>query len=149
VHLMELNTSTAQYVTGYVCKKMADERGGKRLDGLPPEFVRMSLRPGIGAGAIDDLANRLVERAGCQGLAAMRDVPAVAKCAGRSYALGRYLRVRLREGVGWQAAETKAAKQLRHLEAELVDGPARERQRDSDYERARWMASESRVRAKL
>lgn len=77
----------------------------------------MSLRPGIGAGAMAELGHQLTQPGGAQALAAMLDVPAVVKCEGRHFSIGRYLRQRLRQEVGWEPGEPKRAKIARVAEA--------------------------------
>lgn len=96
IKLGALNTSSAQYVAGYVTKKMGHTRDA-RLNGRWPEFARMSIRPGLGVGALPEIADQilalnLVERIG--------DVPSAMRHGKRLMPLGRYLRRKLREQVG-------------------------------------------------
>lgn len=93
IDIGDLNESSAQYVAGYVMKKMTDKED-IRLEGRHPEFPRMSNRPGIGADAMHDVASvvlefDLVEKQG--------DVPSALRHGKRIMPLGRYLRRKLRE----------------------------------------------------
>lgn len=116
VDLGELNTKSAQYVAGYVTKKMT-RTDDTRLKGRWPEFARMSLRPGLGALFVPEIASEvlklnLVEREG--------DVPSALRHGKRLMPLGRYLRRLLRAQVG-MAPEApaitlvKASEALQHL----------------------------------
>lgn len=91
-----LEMSSAQYVAGYVVKKMTAEKD-ERLQGRHPEFCRMSMKPGLGAGAMDEVASVLMQfdLVDTQG-----DVPSALRHGGRLMPLGRYLRRKLREKVG-------------------------------------------------
>lgn len=95
VKVAPLTMASAQYVAGYVTKKMTDNRD-VRLDGRFPEFARMSLRPGIGAGALDNVASELMR----YGLDRRGDVPGQLRFGATLLPLGRYLRGRLRILVG-------------------------------------------------
>lgn len=91
-----LETKSAQYVAGYVTKKMT-RFDDPRLNGRHPEFCRMSLKPGIGADAMWDVASvlmqfNLVDTEG--------DVPSSLRHGRRLLPLGRYLRRKLRVMVG-------------------------------------------------
>lgn len=68
-----------------------------RLQGRYPEFCRMSLRPGIGADAMHDVASVLLQfnLVDLQG-----DVPSSLRHGSRLLPLGRYLRRKLRTMVG-------------------------------------------------
>lgn len=68
-----------------------------RLAGRHPEFARMSLRPGIGADALHDVASALLE---FNLEDRMADVPSALRHGGRLLPLGRYLRMKLRHLVG-------------------------------------------------
>lgn len=97
-----LEAKSAQYIARYVLKKMT-RRDDLRLSGRHPEFVRMSLRPGIGAPAVEavsrSLQSVLVHRK-------LNDVPLTIRVGPTQYLLGRYIRTLLRKklfGDGAQA----------------------------------------------
>lgn len=118
-----LETSSAQYICGYVTKKMT-AKDDSRLSGRYPEFSRMSRMPGIGVGAMHEVASQfmkfnLEEREA--------DVPSALRHGNRLMPLGRHLRRKLRAMVGKdekapQATLDKMAEEMRPLlEATKVD----------------------------
>lgn len=92
-----ISISSAAYIAGYVVKKWTNAEE-PALNGRHPEFARMSLRPGIGADAMTDVA-----------LAMMRsrfdgpDIPTVLRHGPKMFPLGRYLRRKLRDELGREA----------------------------------------------
>lgn len=99
VHVGEINNTTAAYVAGYVTKKMTNKLD-PRLEGRSPEFARMSLRPGIGAHAMEDMAKYFETNQGALVLARLGDVPGVLRTGGKLLPLGRYLKGKLRDALG-------------------------------------------------
>lgn len=95
IFLGTLEQNSANYIAGYVTKKLTDGRDA-RLNGRHPEFTRQSNRPGIGADAMDEVASVLMEL----GLDAAPDVPAALTHGRSTWPLGRYLRRRLRTRIG-------------------------------------------------
>jgi len=94
-----LERASASYICGYVTKKLTDTNDF-RLGGRHPEFARMSRHGGgLGAGAIPDIADRLL-RLPPAFLAAMPDVPRALRHGGKPYPLGRYLTRLLRKQIG-------------------------------------------------
>lgn len=100
VHIGTAERGSLKYITGYCTKGMtggplAVEKLGPRI----PEFVRMSLRPGIGAGIVDTipLHHNGVALADILG---GQDVPGVLRLDGRPEFMGTYLRNRLRVRLG-------------------------------------------------
>lgn len=92
----EFNHLTAQYVAGYVVKKLTDRRD--RNEWIVPEFARMSNRPGIGAGAMETVARSLLRTySGWES----GDIPYQLSIGKRKIPLGRYLRARLRRECGF------------------------------------------------
>lgn len=92
VDLGTVETDSAQYLAGYVTKKMTSA-GDTRLHGRHPEFARMSLRPGIGFDAMHDVAD-VVMKLGL--VESQGDVPSALRHGCRLMPLGRYLRRKLR-----------------------------------------------------
>lgn len=107
----DATVDSMQYVAGYVQKKMTAKED-KRLYGREPEFARMSLRPGIGAYAVADIAKVLGTDAGLQQLVDSGDVPASLSMGKRSIPLARYLRKKLRVAIGLDEKAPEGAQRL-------------------------------------
>lgn len=105
-----LTFDSAQYIAGYVTKKLngRDERSRSILGDRYPEFSRPSLKPGLGAIAMKDLANVLASDAGCNDMLVTGDVPLALKHGPKQYPLGRYLRNKLRDELGYDKEKIKA-----------------------------------------
>lgn len=141
VQVGELTPESSAYIAGYVTKKMT-QKEDERLNGRHPEFARMSLRPGIGAGAGEVLAVALTTREGSGVLARDQgEVPGSFRWQGRLWPLGRYIRQKTRLALGMDAGEVPAVleRRARTLQAELsVPGAraAREHRRRAGERRA-------------
>lgn len=91
----ELNKTTARYITDYVTKgyDRSNKWSEEWLRGRAPEFSTMSRRPGIGFLTMDKMIQKM-KRGG------------VEKCdyvviGGKRHYLGRYLRNKVDEGLGY------------------------------------------------
>lgn len=125
----ELTKDSAAYVGGYVTKKMT-KADDSRLGGRYPEFARMSLRPGLGAWAMDDLSKVLMSSdAGVDHLVKSGDVPTALRHSGKLLPLGRYLRRKLREALGFGSLDTteeamrKLSQEMRRVFEEALASP--------------------------
>lgn len=96
----ELTPDSAQYVAGYVTKKMTS-KDDPRLKGRHPEFMRCSNRPGIAALAVEDIADVLTSSAGATYISFNDDVPSSLSHGTKKLPLGRYLKKKLREKLGF------------------------------------------------
>ena len=94
VYLGSLEQQSASYVAGYVTKKLT-AKDDPRLEGRHPEFARMSNRPGIGAGVMDEVASTILTQE-----LEIEDVPTTLRHGSKQYPLGRYLRQNLRKKLG-------------------------------------------------
>lgn len=97
----ELNEASSSYIAGYVTKKWTKEDSwtSEKLKGRRPEFVRMSLKPGIGADAVRMLFSFGVLGQKAKFVNECIDVPAVLRKNSSLLPLGRYLRSRAREAL--------------------------------------------------
>jgi hypothetical protein len=122
VHVGECNKDTAGYIAGYTVKKLT-KAGDAALGGRHPEFSRMSNRPGIGRDAVLVLADALSSGFGLDEVEASGDVPMAVKVGGKLKPLGRYLRGKLREEIGFtdEYKEEIVAKFFAEKSAEMQD----------------------------
>lgn len=115
VYLGELNSHSAQYIAGYVTKKMT-MNDDPRLYGRHPEFSRMSNREGIGKPFLPIIANELdrwdiVNRMG--------DVPSSLRHGSKHWPLGRYLTKNLRKIT--TGSEYAPQQTIEKIQAEVSD----------------------------
>lgn len=127
IHVGELTANSAQYISGYVTKKMT-KADDPRLNGRYPEYARMSLRPGIACAAMDTVADSLATDGGCTLLTNQGDVPHSLKHGRKSMPLGRYLTKKLREKIGGanamsQEAKTKFSIEMSQLFTDAIKDP--------------------------
>lgn len=119
VSVAEFNELTAQYVAGYVVKKLT-HAGDSRLGNRVPEFTRMSRRPGIGAGAMEIIAKSLIESGHGRALIEdTGDVPSELRVGRRRIPLSRYLLHKLRQAVGLTPEQVKEAKERKTYESSV------------------------------
>lgn len=97
VYLGSMEVASAKYLCGYVTKKMTN-KDNPSLQGRHPEFARMSRFPGIGAGAMDDVASAVM----------YHKVMDNEDVTGDPQPFGRYLTQRLRERRGLDKAAPKS-----------------------------------------
>lgn len=91
-----LTLESCQYVAGYVTKKMTFA-ADPRLRGRAAEFARMSLRGGIGVGAVPTIASAIANAPGAFAQSFDGGVPTTLRHGRRELPVGRYLRSRLRD----------------------------------------------------
>lgn len=96
-----LTPDSAQYIAGYVTKKLT-KHGDPRLGGRHPEFARMSLKPGIGGLSIPHIADVLTSEFGVDTIVRSGDVPMALKSGNKNLPLGKYLRRKLRAHLGFK-----------------------------------------------
>lgn len=112
VHVGTLTPESANYIVGYICKGMTRD-SDPRLSGRHPEFCRMSLKPGIGAGAADAVAAAVLNRETGEYVGLVDgDVPSVFKWQGRNFPFGRYLRRKVRVKARLPEAAPKATGEI-------------------------------------
>nr|QJB20014.1 MAG: replication initiator protein [Microvirus sp.] len=129
----ELNSKSAGYICKYLTKNAYQEKDGVAIsarkfclkDGRYPEFVRMSLKPGIGRNAIKVVASTF-DPFHLKYLEENQDVPFTLRLGKRQYPLGRYLRSALRQELGYgkkasDEATQKFAIKMREMFQEAYD----------------------------
>lgn len=99
IMLGTLTPQSAGYICGYVTKKMT-AKDDPRLNGRHPEFCRMSRRPGIAAGAIEELSELVFSQYGRDEILKTGQLPSVLRHGSSLMPLGRYLRKKLAEAIG-------------------------------------------------
>lgn len=116
-YLGTLTQHSAQYVCGYVTKKLTNENNQRTqeiLNGRYPEFCRSSRRPGIGYDAAVQYGLRLKPY-----VTTDEDIPPYLIHEGRKWPLGRYLYAKVREAAGLPPLEEGEA--IRRYKEGLLD----------------------------
>lgn len=113
VQLARLEPASSAYIAGYVTKKLTAAPLPRHLT---PEFHRMSLKPGLGFGVVDDIADQLLRH-----YPDIEDVPTALQHGKKKLPLGRYLRQNIRKRIGRsekcpQTVLDKIKEQLRPLQ---------------------------------
>lgn len=115
-----LERKTAQYICGYVVKKMT-RKDDVRLDGRFPEFMRPS-RPGIGSGAIEHVYKSMFNpTTGEVYLSDNGDVPAQLRTMGKNMPLGRFMLSKLRDRCGVDEVRNVYAQELQIMFKAALD----------------------------
>lgn len=131
-----LTKDSSQYIAGYVTKKLTFE-DDPRLLGRNPEFAQMSLRPGIGATAIDEIADVLTTEVGCDWFVKNGDVPEALQMGSMKMPLGRYLRSKLRQKMNMDMDEVKKSSTLKWVQ-EVREMLAQARETPSNKAKGVW-----------
>lgn len=114
----DFNRKTAEYVAGYVTKKLTD-KDDPRLQGREPEFSTMSMRPGIGSVSIPVIEKVVRAHGGIEGLG-LKDVPTALRHEKKLLPLGRFLRGKLRQALSVTPDGTAPPEALRaYVQEEL------------------------------
>lgn len=96
VYSGQLENASAAYIAGYITKKLTN-KDDPLLCGRHPEFARMSLKPGIGAGFMPEVASALLSH---NLDSTLSDVPTSLQHGTSVKPLGRYLTRHLRTLIG-------------------------------------------------
>lgn len=115
VHVGDFNERTASYTAGYTVKKLTSA-GDPRLKGKTPEFMRCSRNPGLGAEAMEVIADQLLKGGH---LKDGQDVPSSLKLGKKNIPLGRYLLSKLRPLAGLTEKEIANIKQEKIMEKSI------------------------------
>lgn len=150
----DITPASALYIAGYVTKKMNKE--DPALNGRYPEFARMSLRPGIGAGAMSAVAASLRCEAGRKEIARTGDVPFVLRHGSRRHPLGRYLRECLRKELSLVGYDTGVdhfgSEKVQAVRAAFEAGPAalsefREKEKEKDDQKVKNLIARTKLKS--
>lgn len=100
----EFTGATANYCTEYVTKSLSKTPEAWKAENKYPEFARMSLKPGLGIGAIASIAEMLKRNNYVWEAAhTEHDIPHKVRIGGREILLDRYMRNALLEHFGFTA----------------------------------------------
>lgn len=141
VHVGSVTRQSCAYITGYTVKGMT-KGCDVRLAGRVAEFARMSLRPGIGASAMESVISACYTKGGSGFVASSGDVPEQVRADGKLWPLGRYLKQRIRTALDMGEGETEVHRDarlsvMREKLSEVGAREAHEAKREQTGHRAR------------
>lgn len=138
IHLGNLEHKSAQYIAGYMLKKL----GHQATEGKHKEFSRMSLRPGIGQKGTVDMSKELLKRHFL--LSSMEDVPNEVRVDGKKMPIGRYLKKNLRVAIGRQPLAPQEL--LQRMKQEKAEMPQEEKDRIEGQREAQYQSAIAKVK---
>jgi hypothetical protein len=100
-----LTQDSAQYVAGYVTKKMTSSDDPRLIRNgikLLPEYARMSLKPALGSQVVMPITKQLNSKLGNKILDNFNDVPKVLQHGNKTMPLGRTIVEKLRDQQKWE-----------------------------------------------
>lgn len=109
---------SASYAAGYVIKKMT-AKDDPRLEGRYPEFIRVSLKPGLGAQGLKPMVDWYRTSEGAKYIAEHRDVIKSVRIGAKLFPLGVYLVNKLRDALDIPRVDPLRMFELNVAEAEL------------------------------
>lgn len=107
VHVGTAEAKSMAYVCSYVLKNMRC-KNDKRLEGRYPEFSIMSKRPGLGFGVVSRVRRAYETEEGKEAIKEVGWFSEGVRIGGKKYALGRYLKSKIEEGLGLDKEQKKA-----------------------------------------
>lgn len=119
IYLGKLEQASAQYVCGYVTKKLTadNEKTQLVLQGRHPEFARMSRMPGLGHDAAVEHGKKIARFVETDD-----DIPPFMTHDGKKWPLGRYLYGKIREAAGLPPLqEGEALKKYKEALSEMFE----------------------------
>jgi len=108
--LGELTQDSAQYIAGYVTKKLTSDKTSFQqmvLEGRHPEFARQSRNPGIARDIVPLIATQLTKH----NISHHTELPKVLKHGNKAMPLGRYLTDKLYDELGISFADGQKLKE--------------------------------------
>lgn len=140
VQLGELNDKSANYIAKYITKGWT-KNGSEMLRGRYPEYNRMSLRKGLGHGAMVRLGSVLKKEVPTRFVGPLEDVPMSLRQSMSNLPLGRYLRSVLRKELN-VAVDGKTPQQFQRAYflqmQKLRQEAARISRSSSEYQKIPW-----------
>lgn len=107
IHVGDVTQHSAQYVCGYVVKKIT-ARFDPNLVGREPEYSRMSTKPGIAASVIPKILDVYTRYPQCLPIKESQDVPMQLVIEKKKWPLGRYLINKLRDSLGYTDSDRES-----------------------------------------
>lgn len=114
VYMGTAQLQSMNYVCSYLIKGMT-KKDDVRLDGREPEFAVMSLRPGLGAYAVERLAEAYKTREGQKAVSDIGWIGETVHIGKSRYTLDRYMQGKLAQRIGLDKVDEKAHKRKKVL----------------------------------
>lgn len=152
IHVSSLTEASLSYCCKHLTKGLKNDVR-EAFDKLP-EFCRMSLRPAIGALAVDNFSDFLLTSEGCYNVHLLGgDAPTGFRMENKIYPFGRYLRKRIRDRVGLDEVTSRVSRlrlQMERAESNVRLGARRLKSiRRADGVKAKFWSDVQKTRSKL